>query len=176
MKSASPIWGFWPTLTLRCVKARETCAGWIALAKLRNSDIQNMKQELYILFRHFPLHMRSSSLRSKLLAIRIFVITLKLRCQECYSINVFSTNWMIRFSSKLYFTCKYDCKLMSLFYVLYMRNLLKCLYRYKEIQGSFPRSDNYIRFILCEGFTPRFGSIFLWKVSGHSLLFSWIKI
>jgi len=156
------------------VKARETCAGWLALAKFRNSDIQNLKQELYLLFRYFSLHARSISLLSKLLAIRIFIITLKF-C--CYSIIVFSTNWMIRFSWKIYFTYTYyGCKLMSLFCVLYMRNLLKCLYRYKEIQGSFPRSDNYIRFILCEGFTPRFGSIFLWKVSGHSLLFSWIKI
>jgi hypothetical protein len=176
MKTASPIWGFRPTLTLRCVKVLETCAGWLALAKFRNTDIQNLKQELYLLFRYFSLHARSISLLSKLLAIQIFVITLKFRC---YSIIIFSTNWMIRFSSKIYFTYSYtyyDCKLMSLFYVLYMRNLLKCLYRYKEIQGSFPRSDNYIRFILCEGFTPRFGSIFLWKVSGHSLLFSWIKI
>ena len=177
MKTAFPIWCFRPTLTLRCVTSWETCAGWLTLDKFRNSNIQNLKQELYILFRYFSLHARSISLLSKLLAILIFVITLKFRCRDCYSIIVFSTNWMIRFSSKIYFTyVYYDCKLMSLFYVLYMRNLLKCLYRYKEIQGSFPRSDNYIRFMLCEGSTPRFGSIFLWKLSGHSLLFSRINI
>jgi hypothetical protein len=89
MKTDYPIWGYRPTFTLSRVKAREIRAGWLALAKFRNSDIQNLKQELSILFRYFSLHARSISLLSKLLAIRIFDVTLKFRCQDCYSIIVF---------------------------------------------------------------------------------------